>query len=73
MQGHGFHPWSENQDPTGRGARPKNTIKKNFFFFLIIKDNRDFPGGTVGNNPPANAEDAGSSSGPGRSHMPWSN
>ena len=33
----------------------------------------DFPGGTVVNNPPANAGDTGSSPGPGRSHMPQSN
>ena len=33
---------------------------------------RDFPGGTVVKNPPANAGDTGSSPGPGRSHMPWS-
>ena len=33
----------------------------------------DFPGGAVVKNPPANAGDAGSSPGPGRSHMPWSN
>ena len=35
--------------------------------------NRDFPGGTVVKNPPANAGDTGSIPGPGRSHMPWSN
>ena len=34
---------------------------------------RDFPGGAVDKNPPANAEDTGSIPGPGRSHMPWSN
>ena len=34
---------------------------------------RDFPGGAVVKNPPANAGDTGSSPGPGRSHMPWSN
>ena len=34
---------------------------------------RDFPGGTVVKNPPANAGDTGSSPGPGRSHMPWRN
>ena len=34
---------------------------------------RDFPGGRVVKNPPANAGDTGSSPGPGRSHMPWSN
>ena len=32
-----------------------------------------FPGGAVVENPPANAGDTGSSSGPGRSHMPRSN
>ena len=34
---------------------------------------RDFPGGAVVKNPPANARDTGSSPGPGRSHMPRSN
>ena len=34
---------------------------------------RDFPGGTVVEDLPANAGDAGSNPGPGRSHMPWSN
>ena len=34
---------------------------------------RDFPGGAVVENLPANAGDMGSSPGPGRSHMPWSN
>ena len=33
----------------------------------------DFPGGAVVKNPPANAGYMGSSPGPGRSHMPWSN
>ena len=32
-----------------------------------------FPGGTVVENLPTNAGDTGSSPGPGRSHMPWSN
>ena len=32
-----------------------------------------FPGGTVVKNPPANAGDTGSSPGPGRSHVLWSN
>ena len=35
--------------------------------------NLDFPRGTVVKNLPANARDTGSSPGPGRSHMPWSN
>ena len=34
---------------------------------------RGFPGGAVVKNPPANAGDMGSSPGPGRSHMSWSN
>ena len=34
---------------------------------------RDFPGGAVVKNPPANAGDTGSSPGLGKSHMPWSN
>ena len=34
---------------------------------------KDFPGGAVVKNPPANAGDMGSSPGPGRSHMPQSN
>ena len=37
------------------------------------KEYRDFPGGTVVKNPPANAGGMGSILGPGRSHMPWSN
>ena len=35
--------------------------------------NRDFPGGAVVKNPPANAEDTGSIPHPGRSHMLQSN
>ena len=35
--------------------------------------NRDFPGGAVVKNLPANAGDMGSIPGPGRSHMPRSN
>ena len=34
---------------------------------------RDFPGGAVVRNPPANAGDTDSSPGPERSHMPRSN
>ena len=37
------------------------------------KEHGDFPGGAVVEKPPANAGDAGSSPGPGRSHMPPSN
>ena len=34
---------------------------------------RDFPGGAVVKNPPADAGDTGSISGLGRSHVLWSN
>ena len=37
------------------------------------KPTRDFPGGAVVKNLPANAGDTGSSPGPGGSHMPQSN
>ena len=36
-------------------------------------EHQDFPGGVVVKNPPANAGDTSLISGPGRSHMPWSN
>ena len=38
-----------------------------------IYNSGDFPGGAVVKNSPATAGDMGSSPGPGRSHMPWSN
>ena len=41
--------------------------------FLLIRNKRDFPGGAVVKNPPANAGDTGSTPGPGRSHMSRSN
>ena len=48
------------------GKKPPLVDFKNYI-------NRDFPGGAVVKNPPANAGDTGSSPGPGRSHMPRSN
>ena len=39
----------------------------------IKTTNKDFPSGVVVKNPPANAGDTGSSPGPGRSRMLWSN
>ena len=44
-----------------------------FSFYFSKQISRDFPGGAVIKNPPANAGDTGSSPGLGRSHMPWSN
>ena len=66
----------------GRGAQKekqkwqqKRDYSSSQFFqimpYLIIM--RDFPGGAVVKNPPANAGDMGSIPGPGRSHMPQSN
>ena len=48
----------------------KRKIKFNPFTKIKF---RDFPGGSVVKNPPANAGDMGSSPSPGRSHMSWSN
>ena len=47
--------------------------KYNASYIFNLKISRDFPGGAVVKNLPANAGDTGSSPGPGRSHMPWSN
>ena len=41
--------------------------------FNLTLEGRDFPGGAVVKNPPANEGDMGSSQGPGRSHVPGSN
>ena len=41
--------------------------------YRYLKKETGFPGGTAVKNPPANAGDTGSSPGPGRSHMLWSN
>ena len=49
------------------------TSRYNTKFLKIIKNQGDFPGGTVAGNPPANARDTGSSPGLGRSHMLRSN
>ena len=44
-----------------------NTISKyNTAFRIVRKQRRDFPGGTVDNNPPATSEDMGMISGSGR-------
>ena len=51
-----------------------DTFPEKYFFKSCFKSSsRDFPGGAVVKNPPANAGDTGSSPGLGRSHMPWSN
>ena len=55
-------------------AKTINVVHNHFCFLKKKKKKlRDFPGGAVVKNPPANAGDTGSSPGPARSHMPWSN
>ena len=52
-------------------------IPANLFFFftftILIKKYWDFPGGSVGKNPPANAGDTGSIPSLGRSYILWNN
>ena len=51
----------------------KKHLAKFNILFMIKTLNRDFRGGTVVKNPPANAGDTGSSPGLGRFHMLQSN
>ena len=57
--------WTKYYFVTGRGKEVEEMDSK------ILT--RDFPGGAVVKNPPANSGDTGSSPGPGRSHIPRSN
>ena len=64
--------------PTGIGictsAREGNELRVNGKgIFTSELGGLGFPGGTVVENPPANAGDTGLSPGPGKSHMPRSN
>ena len=54
---------------TALGQKPQQCCS----FFFFIKQEEDFPGGSVIKNTPANAGDTCSIPGPGRSHMPQSN
>ena len=56
----------------GVGEKVEYALKKNKIR-MKGERGRNFPGGAVVRNPPANAGDTGSSPGLGRSHMPWSN
>ena len=47
-----------------------NILKNQTTLPEYIREGRDFPGGAVVKNLPANAGDTGSSPGLGRSHMP---
>ena len=52
----------------------KLSYEKTTRFYLWIKATvKSFPGGALVKNLPASAGDTGSSPGPGRFHMPWSN
>ena len=57
---------TERGKPRGLGARTLESTR-------VEITKRDFPGGAVVKNPPANAGDTGLNPGPGRSHMPRSN
>ena len=71
------HPWRRREREhlwllSFAQVRKNKVIKlKLYFDFLLWRMCCwDFPGGTVGKNPPANAGDTGSSPGLGGSHMP---
>ena len=65
----------EGRDSTGLEIRrPEfNISSASWFSYFKNRAIRDFPSGAAVKNPPANAGNTGSSPGPGRSHMPWSN
>ena len=50
-----------------------NVYSVNKSDFLLLKKFPGFPGGSVVENSPANAGDTDTISGPGRSHVDWSN
>ena len=54
------------------GRRYLQCLKSTRNWYLRLTE-RNFPGGSVVKNPPANARDTGSNPGPGRSHMLRSN
>ena len=61
---HGVFPWPL--------SKPKYLTPKPYPYIRLKRYKRDFPGGAVVDNPPANAGDMGSSPGLGRSHIPRS-
>ena len=63
------HVWSKAMVKEDLKLEAKKLVLKTIFKECV----RNFPGGTVVTNPPANAGDTGSSPGHGRSHMPRSN
>ena len=63
-----------NRVPGKQNFTDSNFNPLNWLSVLDIKNGMvGFPGGAVVKNPSASAGDTGSSPGPGRSHMPWSN
>ena len=66
--------WSQVQLSAKSHKTSKKSLSFSDCYYFKLKINcGGFPGGTVVKNPPANAEDTGSSPGPGRSLMPRSN
>ena len=61
------------QRPCGRREHDKHELEEDLCRWSRKGKIRNFPGGAVVKNLPANAGDMGSSPGLGRSHMLWSN
>ena len=61
-----------NPHPTSSQAQSRQELYTDVSFLPQNEKNRDFPGGAVVKNLPADAGDTGSSPGPGGSHMPRS-
>ena len=64
---------SFHQSTEVKGQERARMMEARLFADCSQSDILDFPGSVVVKNPPANAGDTGSSPGPGRFHMPWSN
>ena len=72
--GPGSIPDQESEMPQAMQCeKEKKTRKKTTNKTEVNNLPEGFPGGAVVKNLPASAGDTGSSPGPGRSHMPWSN
>ena len=67
--------WSQQKimQPKKETKLPFTEAESNLEGELKLLQDRDFPGGSVVKNPPANAGDTAASPGRGRSHMPRSN
>ena len=69
---HPPRPGPEPVSPVLAGGSPTTAPPGKSALLVFTNMYRNFPGGAVVKNPPANAGDTDSSPGPGRSHMLWS-